>query len=150
MDFIHEVDLSIVLSELILCIYENQATFSSNLSSALKKCQSVLLKNFIFFRCCKTLGKNFFFRDVCIMLTNFCFSGGSNDGSREFFVLAHTFRKTNATNLTNTTLIGAPSTATEITAHNHFNWKTFAEQAYSDHRVWSREFPVWADVCSGI
>ena len=150
MDFIHEIDLSIVFAELILCIYENQTTFSSNLRSALKKCQSILLKDFIFFRCSKTLCKNFFFRDICIMLTNFCFGGRSNDGSWELLILAHTFWKANTADFTNTTLIGAPSTATEITTHNHFNGETFAEQTYSNHRIWSCEFPVWTDVCGSI
>ena len=44
MDLVHEVDLSVLLTELVLCVNEDETHLGSDLSSSLEDCLSICLE----------------------------------------------------------------------------------------------------------
>lgn len=65
-------------------------------------------------------------------------------------VFLHTFRKDVAAQVATAVFVEAPSAATEITANDHLNWETLAEDTGGNHRIWGSEFPVRADVAGSV
>ena len=150
MDFVHEVDFSIVLTEFILGIYQNQATFCSHLCSAFEQCQSVFFQRFVFFRSSESLSQDFFFGDILIVHTHFGFGSRSDNGVRELFVFTHTFGQTDTADFANAAFISTPCTSAEVSANNHFYRESLAHYADSNHRVGSSQFPVRTNVSSCV
>ena len=150
MDFVHEVDGAVVLSEFVFCVYKNQTTFGGNLCSTLEEGKGVLFKKGILFGSSQTLCQDFFLRDVGIVLSDFCLGGGGDDGSGELLVLTHSFGETNAADFAHTAFVGTPCAAAEVAANNHFHRETFAHHTDGDHGVGGSKFPVGADILCGI
>ena len=150
MDFVHEVDGAVVLSEFVFRVYENQATFGGDFRTALEEGEGVFFKECIFFGSCQTLCQDFFLRDVGIVLSDFCLGGRSDDGGGELLVLTHSFGQTNAADFAHTALVGTPGAAAEVAANNHFHGETLAHHADGDHGVGGCEFPVGADVLGSV
>ena len=150
MDFVHQVNLTVVLTEFVFGVNQNQATFCSHLSTAFEESQCIFFECRIFFRSSQTFRQDFFFRDILVMHTHFSFRRRSDDRSRELFVFTHSFRQAYTTDFAYTALIGTPCTSAQVAAYNHFYGETFAHDAYSNHRVRSSQFPVRANVCSCI
>ena len=150
MDFIHEVNRTIVLTEFILRIHENQSAFSSNFWPALEESKRIFFKKFVFLGSSQTLCQNFFLRDVSIVFTDFSLSCGGDNGCGELLIFLHAFGKTYATDFTNTALVSTPCRTAKITTNNHFNSKAFATNTYRYHGVGSSHFPVRTNVCSSV
>ena len=150
MDFVHQVNLAVVLTEFIFGIYQDQSALCSHLSTAFEQCQSVFFESSVFFWSSETLSQDFFFRDIFIVQTHFGFSSRGDDRLRELFVFAHTFGQANTADFANTALVSTPCATAQVTAYNHFYRESFAHYAYSYHRVWSSQLPVGADVGSSV
>ena len=150
MDFVHQVNLAVVLAEFVFGVYQNQSAFRCNLGTAFEEGHGVLLQYGIFFGCGKTLCQDFFFGDVGIVFANLGFSGRGDDGFREFLVFLHPFGQLHAADFTYTALVGTPCAATEVTAYNHFYGESFTHHTYRHHRIGCSHFPVGADVGCGI
>ena len=100
-------------TEFILGIYQNQATFCSHLCSAFEQCQSVFFQRFVFFRSSESLSQDFFFGDIFIVQSHFCFCSRSDNGVRELFVFTHTFGQTDTADFANAAFISTPCTSAE-------------------------------------
>ena len=92
MDFVHKVDCAVVLAEFVFSIYKDQSAFCCDFSSAFEESQRIFFENFVFFGSSQSLFQDFFFRDVFVMKSHFCFRRRGNDRFREFLVLAHSVR----------------------------------------------------------
>ena len=149
-DFVHEINLTVVLSELVLGVYEDQTALGGHLGAAFEESERVFLQNLVFFGRGQAAFEDLCLRDVGVMFTDFGFRGGRYDGSGELFVLAHTVGKRNAADFASTCLISAPSAAAKITAHDHLDGKTFAGDADSDHRIGRGLLPIRANVRRGV
>ena len=147
MDFIHQVNSTVVLAEFIFCIYKNQSTFSSDFCTALEEGQCIFFKDRIFFRSSQSLFQNLFFGDIFVMQSHFGFRGRSHDRFREFLVFTHSVRKFHTAYFAYATFISAPCTSTKVTAYNHFHRETFAKHTYRNHWVRGSKFPIRTDVC---
>ena len=149
-DFVHQIDFAVVLAKFILRINEDEAALGSHLRAAGKEGEGVFLEFGIFLGRGEALCEDFLLRDVGIVLANLRLGGRGDDGRGELLVFAHAVGEADTANLAHTALVGAPSRAAEVAAHNHFNGEALAAQAHRHHGVGRGEFPVGADVRRGI
>ena len=150
MDFVHQVDLAVVLAELIFRIHQNQTALFSDFRTAFEESQGVFFQYFIFFRRSQSACEDFFLGNVLVVLANLGFSSRGDDGFGETLVLAHTFGKFHTANLANTALISTPCATTQITTDNHFDREAFTTDADSYHWIRRSQLPVRTDVRSRI
>ena len=139
-----------MFTEFVFGIYQDQSAFCSDFSTAFEQSQCILFQYFVFFGSGQTLFQDFFLRDVFIMQAHFGFSGWSNDWFGKFLVFFHSFGKFYTTDFTNAVFVSTPCATAQVTTDNHFHRKTLTHNSYGNHRIWSRHFPVGADVGSCI
>ena len=118
--------------------------------AAFEESERIFLQNLVFFGRGQAAFEDLSLRDVGIVFADFGFRGGGDDGRGELFVLAHTVGKRNAADFASTCLIGAPSAAAKVTAHDHFDGKTFAGDADCYHRIGCSLLPIRTNVRRGI
>ena len=107
MDLVHEVNLSVLLTELILCINEDQAHLRCDFSSSLEDCACVCLELLVVFAAYDALSDDFLLRNVLVM-TFCCLGCRSDDRLRELLVLDHSLWHLNATDGTLSCLVLSP------------------------------------------
>ena len=150
MNFVHQINLAIVLTKFILCVHQNQATLRSNFSTTSKERKRILLKHLILLRRSQTTRQNLLLRDIRIVLTNLSLRSRRNNRRWELLVLLHTLRQLHATNFANPTLIGTPCTTTKIATNNHFHGEALAHHTHSNHRIGRSQLPVRTNICCSV
>ena len=91
-DLVDEDDLAVALTELILCINEDEALFGSNLSATLKECTGVALHHLIILSADDALSDDFLLGDVLIVAL-VGFGRRCDDGFGKTLVFAHSIGK---------------------------------------------------------
>ena len=150
MNFVHQIDSTVVLAEFVFCINEDQTAFSSDFSSTFEESQCIFLQSLIFFGSSESLFQDFFLRDIFVVQSHFRFRCRGDDRFREFLVFAHTIRQFHTADFAYAAFVSTPCATAQIAAYNHFYRKAFAQNSDSNHRVRRSHFPVRTDVSSGI
>ena len=91
MYFVHEVDLSILLSELVFCVHEDEAHLCGNFGSTLEDSLCICLELFVVFAAYYALSYDLFFGNIFVMSFG-CLCCRGDYRLREFLILYHSFR----------------------------------------------------------
>ena len=83
-------------------------------------------------------------------MAGFSLGGGGDNRFGETLIFAHAVGQFHATNFSAAIFVGAPSTAGEVAANNHFHGKGFTFPSHGHHGVGRSQFPVGHNVGSGI
>ena len=79
-----------------------------------------------------------------------CLCGRSDDRSREFLILDHSFRHFYSADCALSCLILSPCVTGKVSADNHFNLERLAFMTYSYHRIRNCDLPVGENVSCSI
>ena len=139
-----------MLTKLVLRVNQNQAALGSNFGAAFEEGEGVLFEQGILFGSGKAFSQDFFLRNVFVVFAILSLGGGGDNGRGELLIFLHTLGQLHTTNFAHTALVSTPCAATQVATYNHFNGKTLAHQAYSDHGVGGSHFPVGANIGSCI
>ena len=149
MDLVHEVDLAVLLSKLVLGVHEDESHLCCNLGSPLEDSACVCLELLVVLLAHNALSDDLLLGDVLVM--TFCSLGGrSYDRLRELLVLDHSFRHLDTADGALACLVLSPCMAREVSADHHFNLERLAFVSDCNHRVRNGDLPVRKDVCSRV
>ncbi len=145
MNFVNKINLTVVLSEFVLCVNKDKTLLCSDFLTTSKELTSVVFHHFVVFLRNDTLSNDFLLRDVEVM-TFVSLSSWSDNWFWETLVLTHSVRKFNTADFTTTILVVSPSRTSKDATDNHFYAETFTLNTNCNLRVWASKFPVRADV----
>ena len=147
-DLVDQVDLAVLLTELVLCVYEDQPTLTCHLLTTCEEGVGVSFELLVVFFANQTRADDLFTRDILVMPHVFLGRRG-DDRTGEGLVFTHTFGELDTTEGAFTSLIGPPCRASEVATDDHLDTEGLAAMTQRYHWVGGRDQPVGDDIsCS--
>ena len=148
MDLVDEVDLAVLLTELVLRIYEDQSTLAGHLLTTCEEGVGVGFELLVVFFANEARADDLFTGDILVMPYVF-FGRWGDDRTGEGLVFTHTFGELDTTEGAFTSLIGTPCRASEVATDDHLDAEGLAAMTQRYHWVGGRDQPVGDDIsCS--